>query len=133
MTGGNTELKLVHGAKKPFQTEMFSSEKRAPVEHDPPNYLGTEARAFWNEVCAHYHLESHHLRLLESACSCWDRIVAAREQIEADGVFIKDRYGQLKTHPAFKVEHDSKIVLARLLRELQLDVGLEESRPPSLY
>lgn len=128
-------LSLIPGGKAtPTQMKLFASKKPDPVAYDPPSCLGDESRAFWQEVCRSFFLEAHHLKILESACTCWDRIVIARDEIAANGVFIKDRYNQIKTNPAVRVEHDSKILLARLLRELQLDVELsEEPRPPRMY
>jgi len=135
MTASQNSLTLVHGGRAtPTQMQMFSSKRPDPVAYEPPNHLGEESRIFWQEVCGNFFLESHHLKILESVCTCWDRIVIARDEIASSGVFIKDRYGQIKTNPAVRVEHDSKILLARLLRELQLDVDLsDDPRPPRMY
>lgn len=135
MTAAQNSLALLHGGKAtPTQMQMFAGKKPDPVAYAPPDHLGEESRLFWQEVCGNYFLESHHLKILESVCTCWDRIVIARDEIALSGVFIKDRYGQIKTNPAVRVEHDSKILLARLLRELQLDVELpDDPRPPRMY
>ena len=67
-----------------------------------------------------YDLEPHHLRLLEAACSAWDRLTEARETLARDGTYTEGRYG-LRAHPAVAVERDSRLAFARLLRELDLD------------
>lgn len=135
MTSATNTLTLISGSKvSPTQMKLFASKRPDPVAYDPPGHLGEESRSFWQEVCRNFFLEAHHLKILESVCSCWDRIVVARDEIASSGVFIKDRYGQIKTNPAVRVEHDSKILLARLLRELQLDVELsDDPRPPRMY
>ena len=135
MAAAQNNLTLVSGGKAMHrQMQMFASKQPDPVAYSPPDYLGEESRVFWQEVCGNFYLEAHHLKILESVCTCWDRIVIARDEIAASGVFIKDRYGQIKTNPAVRVEDDSKILLARLLRELQLDVDLpDDPRPPRMY
>ena len=131
---GQNQLKLVKGGGvDPRQMEMFASGRPGPVEHPVPDYLGAESQEFWRDVCGQFYLEAHHLKILEAVCTCWDRIVTAREEIAENGVFVRDRYKQIKTSPAVKVETDNKVLLARLIRELQLDVDLGESRPPRLY
>lgn len=75
-----------------------------------------------------WHLEPHHMRLLTLAAEAWDRCTEARERIAEEGLTIKDRFGQLRAHPAVAIERDSRLAFARLIRELQLDV--EEPEAP---
>jgi len=78
-----------------------------------------------------YELEDHHLRLLILAGEAWDRCCQARELIELEGVTIKDRFDQLRPHPAVAIERDSRIAFARMLRETGLEVeGAEPPRAP---
>jgi len=78
-----------------------------------------------------YALEPHHLRLLECACDCFDRMTTARTVLLAEGLTIKGR-----RHPAVAIELESRIQFARLLRELDLDADPPKEqpgwRPPSL-
>jgi phage terminase small subunit len=99
-----------------------------------PNHLQTEGGDFWKSVLSDYELEeAHHLKILESACVCVDRIAQARRKIRKDGGFYKDRWGIPKEHPAQKTERENKILFARLIRELQLDIEPpNENRPPKL-
>ena len=99
-----------------------------------PKHLQDEGRAFWKSVLGDYLLEdSHHLKLLENACQCLDRISQARRHLRKNGCFFKDRFGQMKENPAGKSERDNKILFSRLLRELNLDTEApRESRPPAL-
>ena len=64
----------------------------------------------------------------------WDRICAARELLDREGLVVKGRQGQ-RPHPAVAIERDAKTTFAKLLRDLDLDaedpalVGLPIRRP----
>jgi P27 family predicted phage terminase small subunit len=98
-----------------------------------PSGLGKEGKKFWKQLSGEYDFETHHLKILENACHCLDRIEQAKEQIEKDGLYVPDRYGALKEHPAGKTERDNRALFARLLRELGLDIEFHESRPSRQY
>lgn len=99
-----------------------------------PTHLQKSGKKFWKSVLSDYALEdAHHLKLLESACACLDRVDQAQAEIEAEGAYFKDRWGMPKEHPAHKTERDNKILFSRLVRELCLDVEApKESRPPGI-
>jgi P27 family predicted phage terminase small subunit len=100
----------------------------------PPTHLNKGGRKLWRGVLQDYEIEeTHDLKLLAEACGCIDRIDEARREIEKKGSYFEDRFGQPKEHPAHKTERDNKILLARLLRELNLDIAPPESRPPTRY
>ena len=100
----------------------------------PPKYLKVDGRKFWRGVLRDYEiLECHDLKLLAEAASCIDRISEAREEIEKAGPYYIDRFKQPKQHPAHDVERNNKTLLARLLRELCLDIEPPASRPPGRY
>jgi phage terminase small subunit len=86
-------------------------------------------------VVSSYELEAHHLHLLTGACEFWDRKQTARKIIEKEGILVLDRFGQQREHPAVKVERDSGLMFAKLLRELALDVEAlgEAARPPAIH
>jgi len=100
-----------------------------------PNHLQKEGGDFWESVLSDFNIiDNHHLKLLENACVCLDRIAQAHRKIRKDGGFYKDRFGTPKEHPAHKTERDNKILFARLLRELNLDISSpKETRTPNLY
>ena len=101
---------------------------------NPPKHLSRESKAFWRSVLKDYELEDHHLKLLQAACESWDRVLAARKEIEAKGEYYTDRWDQPRPHPAHKVELDNKSMFTRLIRELALDLEPpKESRPPRQY
>ena len=100
----------------------------------PPKHLSKEAKQLWSDILEDYDLESHHLKLLQSMCEVWDRIVEARERVKKDGAYYTDRFDQPREHPALKIEKDNRILLARLLRKLNLDLEVSDGpRPPRLY
>ena len=100
-----------------------------------PTHLKTEGRKFWKHVLRDFDLvDAHHLKDLELSCQCLDRIEEARIKIETEGSYFRDRFGQPKESPWCKAERDNKVLFARLLRELSLDLNIpEESRPPAQY
>ena len=99
----------------------------------PPRHLRPETCAWWKRVVTEWSLDEHHVRLLGLACDAWDRAAQAREIIAKEGPFCRDRFRQLKPHPAVKVERDAQTDFARLLRELDLDTtgSPEAPRPPA--
>jgi phage terminase small subunit len=86
-----------------------------------PKHLRATTRAWWSQVVADYQLEPHHALLLTAACECLDRIAEAQEAVTAEGLFPVNGRGR-KLHPALLLERDQKILFARLLRELSLDI-----------
>ena len=77
--------------------------------------------------------ETHDFSLLDLGSGCLDIIKECREKVENEGLFILDRFKVLKEHPAIKTEREQKIVFCRIIRELNLSIPPEDSRPPKLY
>ena len=78
--------------------------------------------------------ETHDFARIDLAAHTWDEIIECHKVIKSQGMFIEDRFGQLKENPALKTERDLKVVFCRILRELNLDIEPgKESRLPSLY
>jgi len=100
-----------------------------------PSHLKTEGKKFWRQVLRDFDLsDAHHLKILESACQCLDRIEQAKDDLKKDGLYFIDRFGQPKERPSNKTERDNKVLFARLLRELALDINFpEDARPPRQY
>jgi hypothetical protein len=96
-----------------------------------PRHLRAATRRWWEQVYGDYQLESHHELLLTACGECLDRISEAREAIAADGLFLNGNGRNKKAHPGAAVECAQKILLARLLRELNLDIDAPaEARLP---
>jgi phage terminase small subunit len=98
-----------------------------------PSHLGKESAAFFKSVVSDYDLDDHHRILLTKACESLDRIEEARALISAEGLTYRDRFGGLKPNPACAIERDNKTLVARLFRELGLDLaGDGKAAPPAL-
>jgi len=95
-----------------------------------PSHLSRSSRDFWLHIERTYELDDHHRELLTLACECLDRIEQARQLIKAEGLTIDDRFEQKKPHPALAIERQNKIAFARLIREIGLDEGPPDPRPP---
>lgn len=97
-----------------------------------PKHLETATQKWVKSVLDDFDLDEHHHKLLVLAAESWDRAVAARKVIDADGMTFTDRFGQPKARPEIGIERDSRISFARLLRELALDGvdGPESPRAP---
>jgi len=102
-----------------------------------PKHLKTDGRKFYKKVLSDDFDDltaAHDLERLALAGECLDRIAEARRQIETDGPFFTDRWGQPKEHPAQKCVRDNAVLFARLVREMCLDIEQpEDSRPPRQY
>ncbi|MGX1786132.1 P27 family phage terminase small subunit [Bosea sp. NPDC055332] len=92
-----------------------------PPAFNVPKHLRKDTQAWIKSLISEFELEEHHFKLLVSAAESWDRICAAREVIDAQGMTYTDRFGQPKARPEIAIERDNKVVFARLLRELALD------------
>jgi phage terminase small subunit len=85
-------------------------------------------------VVTTWQLEEHHERLLTLAAEAFDRAVQAREILSRKGITFKDRFGQPKPRPEVAIERDARMAVAKLLRELDLDISAppDEPRAPLL-
>lgn len=101
----------------------------------PPSHLKKQGKKFYRYAVKTFELEDHHIEQVIQAAQCLDRIAEAVAEIESQGSYFKDRFGQPKEHPAHKTERDNKILFNRILRELCLDIepAGEPGRPPRLY
>ena len=96
-----------------------------------PAHLDRRAREFWRRVSRTYVLEVHQLELLRRACELMDVADRAGSILKVEGLTVIDRFNQVKAHPAVEIQRQAILALARVLRELNLDVGVPDSRPPS--
>jgi P27 family predicted phage terminase small subunit len=93
-----------------------------------PGHLRPETGRWYRAVIENWELQDHHARLLLIACEAWDRGLQAREALDQEGLTYLDRFNAPHAHPAVKIERDSRITFARMVRELDLDI---EPPPPS--
>ncbi len=89
----------------------------------PPETLSPAAAGWWERLRKEYALDDEAaLLLLETALVAFDRMTAARELIEAEGLTFRDRWGQVKGHPATTIERDSRAGMLAALKALNLDI-----------
>jgi P27 family predicted phage terminase small subunit len=98
----------------------------------PPAHLSPSAQQWWKTTVETYVLHEHHLRLLQLACEAWDRAQAARKQLEEEGLTVSGREGGMRPHPCIGIERDTRLAVARLVRELDLDTEPPVSERVSL-
>lgn len=91
------------------------------VKHDPPKHLSARCRRLWRDLRASHHIEdAHALATLQLGLEALDRADDARRQIELEGAVVKDRFDQLKAHPACAIERDARSAVLAAFRALKL-------------
>jgi P27 family predicted phage terminase small subunit len=102
----------------------------------PPAHLTPSAAHWWRTTVETYVLAEHHLRILRLACEAWDRAQEARERLADEGLTVPVPGGGVRVHPCVAIERDSRLAVARLIRELDLDTEPpvpERIAPPPLF
>ena len=104
----------------------------APPLLQPPRPLGEQGLSLWNRIQSEYEVhDAAGIELLLLACEALDRVARLRQQIDLDGEVVRV-HGVPKAHPALRDELGGRALIARLLRQLGLDVQpiLAPGRPP---
>jgi P27 family predicted phage terminase small subunit len=96
--------------------------------HSAPDHLSPAMKAWWNSIVAEIDLEPHRLRVLEAACSAWDRMVEARKAVAEHGLTYSSKDGDPRPRPEVAIERDARIAFARLVRDLGLDTPIPQPR-----
>ena len=99
--------------------------KKAKKPKAPANPLGFSRAAadLWRRLRAEYLiLDSGGLTILEAALRSFDRAEEARRMLDKDGCCIKDRWGQVKPHPAAPIERDARGAFLTALRQLHIEL-----------
>lgn len=85
----------------------------------PPKHLSSIARKLWRDTCAaHTVIDPNQFALLRAACESFDRANEAREILAREGLTIRDRFQQLKAHPAASIERDARASMIQAFRAL---------------
>lgn len=88
-----------------------------------PEGLSPTAAGWWRRLTREYAISDEAGRLLlEQALRAFDRAETARALLDAEGVVVRDRWGQAKPHPAAAIERDMRAQCLAALRALNLDV-----------
>ena len=98
----------------------------------PPKHLAKPTRTWFASVLQAYDLDETGIEILTLAAELRDRAEDARSLVASQGAIVTDRFGQARENPAAKLERDSKIAFARLMRELGLSVEDDSHRPPRI-
>jgi phage terminase small subunit len=107
-----------------------------PEKPKTPQGLKAQGAEFWDKVLSEFVLEkAHDLERLSLASKCLDELAADEATVAADGRFFTNtKTGQIREHPAAKAIRENKVLFARLVRELGLDLeSAQESRLPGRY
>jgi phage terminase small subunit len=95
-----------------------------------PKHLKPATRAWFDEICRGFELESQHLKILQLAAESWDCYESARDDISANGATFKNKFGDVKPHPSVSLMQNSRLAFLRALRELNLDVQTPDAPRP---
>lgn len=86
-----------------------------------PEHLSLPARRLFDSIHGLYALEDHDRAVLVKALEAWDRGEQARQRIDADGLTVTSRFGEVKPHPLLTVERDARSAFLAAMRQLGLD------------
>ena len=98
-----------------------------------PKHLSARSRQIYRTVVDDYDLtgEPHALEVLRLALEALDRADEARQMVADEGITFRNRFGELRPHPAVAIERDARLAAWRGFRELSLDAGdYVDPRPP---
>jgi len=96
-----------------------------------PRHLKLATKAWFDQICREYKLESQHLMILQLAAESWDLYEAARKSIAENGaVFVNKKHGDIKPRPEVAIAQNSRLAFLRCIRELSLDTQPPEPPRP---
>lgn len=86
----------------------------------PPKHLSREAKGMWTTIESQWDIGDAGRIVLEQGLEAFDRMREAQAIIKAEGMVTPDRFGQLKQHPAFLCERDSRNAMLKAFKQLGL-------------
>ncbi len=95
---------------------MTASERKP----SPPRGLATRGRSFWRRVTADYALDVAEAELLVEVCRALDECEALAAVVEEQGRTVAGSRGQIVAHPALAELRQTRLMLGRLLAQLEL-------------
>jgi P27 family predicted phage terminase small subunit len=91
---------------------------------EPPEHLPADAKDFWRGSVVRLVevgiVDRVDLPMLEQLATQYARIKAAQRVIEAQGYFAAGSTGQMKEHPAVKMEQEATVLFHRLADQFAL-------------
>jgi P27 family predicted phage terminase small subunit len=107
-----------------------STIKGQPPKPKPSKTLSPEAKKLWKRLQFEYGIDDEGgLLLLQTAFEAYDRMKGAQRLILAEGLTLRDRFGQARAHPAATIERDARSALMAALKHLNLDLEPLANRP----
>jgi hypothetical protein len=100
------------------------SERKARTPAAPAR-LSAASKALWRSALAQREFSSAELALLAAMLGALDRADAASKIVDRDGLIVESR-GALKAHPAIDIELRERGLVARLVRQLGLQLEEDE-------
>jgi P27 family predicted phage terminase small subunit len=95
-----------------------------------PQHLSREAKALWRRLHEEWFIpEAGSVAILIVALESFDRCQSARRTLAADGLTIRDKFGQLKIHPLCSVARDAEAGFRAALRQIGIDKAPAENPP----
>lgn len=92
---------------------------------EAPAHLSRIAKDWWAKITTEFDVsDSPGQLLLAKALEAFDRAEQARRTLAKEGIIVRDRFGQLHTHPAVTIERDSMHAMQRALTALDLDLEI---------
>ncbi len=106
---------------KPHRIRIYGDDlKSASQKTEPLDRLSIEAREIFARLCSEFELEAEQQLILTAALESFDVMRAAQEHIARDGLIGKDRFEQLRLHPAAVLEREARAAYVRGIASLGL-------------
>ncbi len=95
-----------------------------------PKGLSTSGRSLWTRLQSEYNVcDAAGLAVLEQGLRSFERAEEARRRLDAQGCCIKDRWGQVKPHPAASIERDARAAFLQSIKQLGVEIPEEPPCP----
>jgi len=104
-----------------------------PALPKAPSHLTATSRKLWDSLVERYDLDPEELATLTLALESLDQAATARRRLKDDGQYVKDRFKQLKAHPANAVFRDASATYRQLMTMLGIPAEeVDEDQPKNL-
>ncbi len=88
-----------------------------------PGHLSKEAKSWWDKFQNEYGVSDEAgLLLMQTAMEAFDRMKEAQGILANDGLMVKDRFDQPKSHPLLTTERDSRAQMMAAIKALNFDL-----------
>jgi phage terminase small subunit len=86
-----------------------------------PRHLSPEAKKMFAEISKMYNVSVEWFSILKTALETYDSYNSGRETIKRDGKIIKDRFGEMKSHPLIPSVEKDRLALLKFWKMLNID------------